>query len=73
MVYGWTDESDAVSEWAIVDLHAMRDTGAIDDPSIEGIPNIDSSSSFDAWDIAGLEDLGCIIAKLLTPKQARLL
>jgi hypothetical protein len=62
--YGWANEDDTIGDYVIVDLHAMRQTGLIDDWYDE-IPNTDGSSTFCVWRIEDLGALGCIIAKKL--------
>lgn len=63
MIYAWTNSIDAIDEWAIIDLHLMRSTGTLENPTQRGIDNKDGSSAFDAWDMNTLRRMGCIIAE----------
>jgi len=63
-LYAWTDK-DIISEWILIDLKILRESGILDVARTE-IRNIDGKTSFIVIPVRELELHGCIVSKLLS-------
>lgn len=64
-LYGWTDNGH-ISEWILVDLNQVRNTGLLEKVR-RGIPNFDGSSCFIAISISELFANSCLTSFRLHP------
>jgi len=63
-LYAWTDK-DIISEWILIDLKILRESGILDVARTE-FRNIDGKTSFIVIPVRELELHGCIVSKLLS-------
>lgn len=63
-LYCWENDKHELSEWVLVDLDKLRETGLLDKQRKQ-FENRDGTTCFIAFGIRELEQVGCITAKLL--------